>query len=131
MAQTRTTRPRVGTTRAQQGRPKGPVITFMGKEYRISEKQGIWPLMKFARAAELGETVRDMKGLASLHAMCENVIHPDDWAQFDEDMIAAKVADPMEFLDLANQAVEIIQAATAKAAASNGKGPVRDAIARG
>src|SRR5690349_6880118 len=130
MSNTRTPRPRVGTTRAQQGKPKGPTITFMGKEYRIADKQGVWPLMKFARAAEAGETVRDMKGLASLHAMCENVIHPDDWDQFEEDMIAAKVADPMELLELANQAVEILQASAAKAAGANGKGPVSSAITR-
>jgi hypothetical protein len=90
-------------------KPAGPVVTYLGKEYRVAADMGVWPLMQFARAAEMGESLREMKGLASLHAMLENVIHEDDWPQFQDDMIAAKIKDPLPLLELANQGVRLIQ----------------------
>lgn len=121
MTQRPANRPQTARAVAQR-KPKGPVITFQGNEYRLAEDVGVWPLMQFARAAEMGESLRDQKGLASLHAMLENVIHEDEWGRFQDDMIATKVKDPVKLLQLANDAVTQLQEIIDKQTAANGSG---------
>ncbi len=111
MSNTRTTtapKGRATPQRARQTRPEPPSITFKGKKYRISDKIGIWPLMQFSRAAEAGLTMGDYKGMAAAHAMLQDVIHPDDWGRFQEDMIVSKEADLDALLEAASQATELI-----------------------
>src|SRR5258708_7682125 len=78
--------------RAKQSRPK-EYITFQGEKYQVADKVGIWPLMQFARAAETGLSASDSRGLAAAHAFLQDVIHPDDWGRFQEDMINNKLTD--------------------------------------
>lgn len=110
--------------RAKQGKPKGPTLTYLGKEYRVAASVGVWPLMQFARAAEAGLDMRDQKGLAALHAFLQDVIHPDDWGRFQDDMITSKISNLDELMSVAQQAVEEMQKRAAKkranGAAANG-----------
>lgn len=114
MANTRTTRPRVGTPRARQSKPAPLKIGFMGADYRISDKVGIWPLMQFARAAESGLSMRDARGLSAVHAYLEQVIHEDDWGQFQDDMVTKKTDDLQALFDFAQEAVTALTERTAK-----------------
>jgi hypothetical protein len=108
MATPRTRTARPAAPRARQSKPSPLTVTFMGSKYRVADKVGIWPLMQFARAAEAGVSLRDAKGLAALHAMLEDVIHPDDWGQFQDDMIAKKAVDLQAMLDVSGQVVELL-----------------------
>jgi len=102
--------PRSGNpaTRARQSRPKKPApagtLTFKGATYKLDSKMGIWPLLQFARAAESGLTTVDAKGLAAIHAFLQDVIDPEDWGRFQEDMISKKVDDIAELMNAAQQA---------------------------
>lgn len=111
--------------RPRQTRPKGETISYQGKEYRLQERIGVWPLMQLARAAQEGIASTDVRGLAALHAMFEDMIHPDDWGQFEADMIASKMTDPMSLLQTTQDAVLRIQARQARNGAAN---PVRGQI---
>lgn len=110
-------------TAAKQSKP-ALFITYKGKKYKVAEKIGVWPLMQFSNAAESGLTLGEQKGLAALYAMLQDVIHEDDWGQFQEDMRASKTGDLNGLMNLANQAVELLteeaQKTTSKAV-SNGK----------
>jgi len=108
MAAPRTRTARPAAPRARQSKPPPLTVTFMGGKYRVADKVGIWPLMQFARAAEAGLSLRDVKGLAAVHAMLEDVVHPDDWGQFQDDMIAKKAVDLQAMLDVAGQVVELL-----------------------
>jgi len=99
---------RATPARPRQSRPKPPSITFRGEEYRIAEKIGIWPLLQLARAAEAGVSMADQKGLAATHALLQDVIHPDDWGRFQEDMISGKVDDLGELMKATQQATELM-----------------------
>lgn len=116
MSNARTTRAAPGTPRARQARPE-PTVTFMGVKYRIADKVGVWPLMQFARAAEAGLSAQDSRGLSALHAFLQDVIHPDDWGQFQEDMITKKVNDIEPLMEMARQAIELMDKKSA-----NGRG---------
>jgi hypothetical protein len=88
-------------------KPKG-TLTYLGETYRLSSKQGVWPLLQFARAAGSGLSVTDHRGLAAVHAFFEDVIDPGDWGRFQENMIAAKLTDLEGLLNAANQAVSAV-----------------------
>lgn len=123
----RTTAPKGRPTpaRPRQAKPKGPCITFRGKEYRIADKIGIWPLMQLARAAEAGVSMADQKGLAAAHALLQDVIHPDDWGEFQEDMISGKVDELDELMKATRQATELMAERQAR---SNGSRPRKQVV---
>jgi hypothetical protein len=127
-----TPRTRVTTgTRTARARPVTPPplkLKFMGAEYRLADKIGVWPMMQFARAAESGLTVRDGKGLAAVHAYLEQVIHEDDWAQFQDDMISKKADNMDALMNLITDAVTAVSERQAK----NGRRPAaRGAVVAG
>lgn len=115
MSNTRRTTPR------PKAAPKPPVITFMGSEYKVADKIGIWPQLQLARAAEAGIMLSDPRGLAAVHAQLENVIHPDDWGRFQDDMITKKIDDLTPLLLAVSDAMKIV-AARQGAAQTNGNG---------
>lgn len=100
----RTTRPRTPQDRKRPAAKAG-TITYMGATYKVSSRVGIWPLMQFARAAEAGLDTGSSKGLAAIHAFLQDIIHPDDWNRFQEDMISKKMTDLDGLLDTVQQAV--------------------------
>lgn len=93
-------RPRPARNRAKTG-----TVTFLGETYKVSTQVGIWPLMQFARAAEEGLESGNPRGMAAIHAFLQDIIHPDDWARFQNDMITKKMTNLDELLDTVQQAV--------------------------
>jgi hypothetical protein len=106
-------------------------ITFMDKRYKVAEKTGIWPLMQFARAAEAGASAMESRGLAAIHAFLQDVIDPEDWGRFQEDMIAQKVTDLAALMDAAREAVEAVFARQAAEQAKTGPAGTPAAAANG
>jgi hypothetical protein len=127
MSNTRTATTRRAPTaaaRARAARQSKPavMITYKGKEYRVADKIGVWPLMQFSNAAESGLTLGEQKGLAALYAMLQDVIHEDDWGRFQDDMRSSKNSDLTGLMGLANQAVELLtEQAQKTTSTSNGK----------
>lgn len=109
----------------------GNSIEFMGKRFRIAEKIGLMPLLKFASAADSGLDTEDQRGLAAMYAMLRDCIYagtpacgecPDckagrdtqckayekgDWGAFEDHAIETK-ADGDELFPVINQVIEII-----------------------
>lgn len=106
---------------AARAKPAAPKVTFMGASYRVADKLGIWPQMQLARAAQDGINLGDARGLAAVYSTIQNVIHPDDWARFENDMITKKTDDLLALLQLMQDAVKIV-AERDSAAVSNGNG---------
>lgn len=111
MANTRTTRTTTGTrtARARLQPLKPATIPFMGSEYRLAETIGVWPMMQLARASESGLTARDSKGLAAVYSYLQQVIHEDDWPQFEDDMIVKKTDDLEALMQFLQDAVSAVQ----------------------
>jgi hypothetical protein len=122
-----------GTTRARQTRPKQTAgtpgtLTFKGETYRLDKKVGIWPLIQFARSAEAGMQIVDQRGLAAVHAFLQDVIDPDDWGRFQEDMIKKKVDDLTELLETAQQAVNYMMEDQQRKIAAKAKAEVVEEV---
>lgn len=95
----------VARTTPPKPKARDDQLTYLGNSYQLADKIGVWPMMQLSRAAEQGLSSNDSKGLAALHAMFEDMIHPDDWGRFQEDMIAAKLDDPIALLQTTQEAV--------------------------
>jgi Domain of unknown function (DUF1707) len=140
MSNTRATRPpRAKPAAKKQEEPEGPFLELFGDTYKVATQVGIWPLMQFARAAETGTALTDHRGLAACHAFLEQVVDPEDWARFQNDMITKRVNDLDALLTAARQAVDALykrqqeQNGTGNArgrAAANGRTPLPGAGAR-
>jgi len=121
-APARQSRPSAAAVKSARSRPATGTLRYAGASYKISEKQGVWPLLQFARAAEAGFQLTDPRGLAAIHAFLEDVIDPDDWPRFQEDMISKKVVDLDGLMKAAQQAVsDMLDRMTASADKKNGK----------
>jgi hypothetical protein len=111
-----------------QTRPRPVTVKFRGGTYKIAEHPGIWGMMQFARSAKSGLSLLDMESLAALHAFLEGCLDPADWARFQDDMIATKVARVDDLLDFAISVVgkmtDALGAEQAKPAANGASGSV-------
>lgn len=99
-------RPR--TRAPQKKKPDPGTLSFLGSDYRLASKIGIWPMMQFARAAESGLSSADQKGMAAIHALLQDVIHPDDWGRFEDDMITKKLDDLEPLLQVVSDAIAVV-----------------------
>lgn len=84
-------------------------ITFLDEEYRIADRVGLMPLMKFARSAKAGSSTEDEDGLVALYDLLKDSLHPDDWDRFERDSITKK-ADGEELMGVVTTTIAILSA---------------------
>ncbi|SRR6266851_5973125 len=85
-------------------------VFFMGKHYRIADKVGLMPLLKFAHSAASGLTEDSMEGMVAMYAMIRDAIHPDDWEKFERHAIDSRA----EGEDLMAVVETVLEAVTAR-----------------
>lgn len=61
-----------------------PSVEFLGEGFTISERIGLMPLMRFAKAAKSGVDTDDLAGLTAMYDLLEQCIAPEDWQKFEE-----------------------------------------------
>jgi hypothetical protein len=75
------------------------LVSWQGQTYRIADKIGAMPLLRFAKVAETGVGVDDMVGLAATYDLLEQCLTPDDWRRFIQHATTSR-ASADEILDL-------------------------------
>lgn len=109
------------------------VVTLNGREFRLSQRTGLMPLLKFAHAANSGLDTSDMRSFDAMYEMLQDVIQepvppcgkcpvclngqedecqyadPGDWDKFERHATATK-ADAEDLLDVVGDAIQIITA---------------------
>jgi hypothetical protein len=104
-------------------------IEFLGKRFRVADKIGLMPLLKFSAHADMSTT--DPRALGAMYAMLRDCIHggspgcgtcpacqdddeercksydPGDWKKFEEHAIEVK-AEADELLDVIARTIEVI-----------------------
>lgn len=129
----RQSKPPAGLTKSRPAKKPGGTLSYAGAKYKLNPELGIWPAIQFARAAEAGWRTNDPRGLAAIHAFLQDVLDPEDWPRFQEDMINKKVVDIEGLMNAANQAVSQMldkqQEAAEAAAKKNGQRRVLTAAA--
>lgn len=82
-------------------------ITFGGEEFRIADKVGLMPLMRFAHVASGGVDAEDMAGLVAIHDLLEQCFPEDEWSRFQR--VATKTrADGAELMGVIKSVFEAI-----------------------
>lgn len=84
-------------------------VECMGKHYRIADKVGLMPLLKFAKTAQSGVDSEDLEGLVAIYDMLRDCIAEDEWPRFVEEMTEAK-AEADELMPVVGQTLEILNA---------------------
>jgi hypothetical protein len=75
--------------------------------YRMAEKTGLMPLLKFAHVSSKGVDSADLEGMAALYDMIRDSIHEDEWDRFERDATEAK-ADDKEIFAVVQAVVEVL-----------------------
>jgi hypothetical protein len=109
----------------------------MGARFRISDKVGLMPLMKFAHAANSGMDTSDMQALAAIYEMLRDCIYqgngiPEgedghdagDWARFEEHATVTK-ADAEDVMPVVQQTIELLTARPTRPPSGSSDGPPR------
>ena len=125
------------------------LVTFKGEKFRIAEKVGLMPLMKFAHASSQDMSTADMEALSAIYSMLEDCIYAGeeacgkcaackkdnptdckqydagDWRKFVTHAIKTK-ADADELLPVVRQVIELIAARPTQeqSGSSNGSAPI-------
>lgn len=127
LALQRATDPELGKLAAVPAR----TVTLAGRQFRISSKVGLMPLLKFAHAADLDTS--DLRGMAAMYEMLQDVIQEPvppcgecvdclrgdeddcpfadrgDWEEFTRHATASK-CDGEELLDVVSEAITLLTA---------------------
>lgn len=124
------------TTQSVQAAVEGVVegdgkVEFMGEHFKMAEKIGLMPLLKFAHASSKGVDSTDMEGLSALYAMINDCIDqtkpmeeklnpvsgltemvpigPSEWDRFEAHAIEQK-AEADDLMSLVQRVIEALAA---------------------
>ena len=99
--------------------------TFVWRDqtYRVADRMGLAPLMRFAKVAKQGTDANDMDGLAAMYDLLEQCFV--DTAEFDRWMDAATAAraDQDEILEVVKMATEAVMARPTERPSPSPAGP--------
>jgi hypothetical protein len=101
-------------------------VSFKGAEFAISDKIGLMPLMKFARAAQSGLDSADMQGLAAMLDLLEQCIADDEWPRFDAHATKTR-ADDEELLQVVKDVTAILTERPTSRPSDSSAGPQQTA----
>jgi hypothetical protein len=87
----------------------GDEVEFCGEKFKIGDRIGLMPLLKFAHVSSKGVTSDDMQGLAAMYAMIKDCIAPGEWERFEEHAINSQ-ADEEDLFNVVSKTIEIITA---------------------
>ncbi|MFB4306989.1 hypothetical protein [Actinomadura sp. GTD37] len=83
-------------------------VECLGGHYRIKDKVGLMPLMRFAHVSKKVDE-DEMEALVCIYDMLKACIHPVDWDRFVEDM-TEKDADVEELMPVVARTIEMLAA---------------------
>lgn len=105
-----------------EGVVHGDTVECLGGHYRVAERIGLMPLLKFAHTASLDVDSNDMEGLVAIYDMLRDCLHEDDWPRFERDMTIKK-AEADDMMPVVQQAIEIINARPTQPRSVSSTGP--------
>ncbi|MFJ8690278.1 hypothetical protein [Micromonospora wenchangensis] len=97
-------------------------VTFLGEKYRIADKVGLMPLMRFAVAAKSGMESDDMEALAAMYSLIKDCIDATEWQRFERDATDKK-ADQDDLLKVVTDVIQVLTARPTRRPADSSDGP--------
>jgi hypothetical protein len=100
----------------------GETVEFHGETYRIADKIGLMPLMRFAKTAQEGVDSNDMDGLVAMYDLMEQCLIDEDWAKFTTAATKHR-ADGEELMAVVKQAIETMAERPTQRSSDSSDGP--------
>jgi len=125
---------------------KAETVEFLGRQFRVAEKVGLMPLLKFSAYADV--TVNDPRALGAMYAMLRDCIYPGtpgcgecedckggseqacpeydrgDWLAFEDHAMTTR-ADADDLMDVVSRVMELIAGRPTKPSGSSSAGQRR------
>lgn len=95
-------------------------VECMGHFYRVADKVGLMPLMRFAFVSKNVDEA-DLEALVSIYEMLKDCIHADDWDRFVREMTEDK-AEVEDLLPVVNSTFELLSARPSKRPSDSSSG---------
>ena len=89
--------------------PADRAVEFLGVRYRMADRIGLMPLLKFAHSASKGMNSEDIEGMAAMYAMIRDCIDPGDFPRFEQAAIDGR-AEAEELLKVVSDVIEKLSA---------------------
>lgn len=90
-----------------EGASSAEKLEFMGEQFRLAEKVGVLPLLKYSAYADEPNLVGP--AAAALYQVLKDTIHPDDWARWEQVAMDRK-AGADDLFAVLSKAIEILTA---------------------
>ncbi|MEU4558519.1 hypothetical protein AB0F72_09015 [Actinoplanes sp. NPDC023936] len=97
-------------------------IEFLGQHFRLRDKIGKMPLLRFAAMADNGDETGGMKTLAAMYKLLKMCIVEEDWERFG-DHADETAADEDDLLEVVGKAIEKVTARPTRRPAVSSAGP--------
>lgn len=97
-------------------------VEFCGEKFRVADKVGAMPIMRFAKIAKAGVDANELDGLAALYDVLEQCIHPSDWYRF-EQHADAQHADGEQLLAVVQEAFTLMAQRPTQRSSDSSDGP--------
>jgi hypothetical protein len=113
--------PTIGTDVAT-GEENADVLVFMGRPFKIADRFGLMPLIRFGYLSKKGLDAADEEGLAAMYDVIRQAIAPEDWEAF-MDHAADTRADADDLLGAVSEAIQVISSRPTRRPSDSSDGP--------
>lgn len=96
-------------------------IEFCGERFKINDKIGLMPLLKFAHVSSKGVKSDDMEGLAAMYAMIKGCVVPAEWERFEQHAIDSN-ADEEDLFDVVSNTIAVLTSRPTKRRSDSSSG---------
>jgi hypothetical protein len=98
-------------------------IEFCGERFRMAERVGLMPMMRFAKVAKAGVDSDDLDGLAAMYDLLEQCIADDEWARFQAHADRTR-ADGDELMSVVKRVFEVLSERPTRRPSDSSGGPL-------
>jgi hypothetical protein len=97
-------------------------VEFCGERFRMAERVGLMPMMRFAKVAKAGVDSDDLDGLAAMYDLLEQCIADDEWARFQAHADKSR-ADGDELMTVVKKVFEVLSERPTRRPSDSSVGP--------
>jgi hypothetical protein len=97
-------------------------VEFYGEQFRIADRIGLMPMMRFAKAAKSGVDSNDLDGLAAMYDLLEQCLADDEWPRFEKHADRHR-ADGDELMEIVSKVFEVLSERPTQRPSDSSDGP--------
>lgn len=97
-------------------------VDFFGADFRVAERVGLMPMMRFAVLAKTGIDANEMEALAAMHDLLKNCIADDEWDRFERHAVDHR-ADGDDLMQVVGKVMAVLADRPTKRSSDSSDGP--------